>query len=144
MFQHSVFVALYLGKGWTVGAGVGIHSMLLVMKTHHLSCCNVCTRELFGAFNGSFDSWKFFFKKSAAQISSEHCTLFTFLSPLLLISHGLTHKNTIQSWRNMTADECEHSLPYKWKWLICHSPSRVAFLFSFNLFSSELKEEWTL
>ena len=61
-------------------------------------------------------------------------TPLTSLPPLLFISHKLTHKNTFQSWQNMTVDECEHFPPHKWKWLICHSPSWVAFLFYFYLF----------
>lgn len=70
-------------------------------------------------------------KKNAAKISSSPSHPLTSLlpPPLLFISHGLMHKNTFQSWRNMAAYECKYSPPHKWKWLICHSPSWVAFLF---------------
>lgn len=47
----------------------------------------------------------------------------SFLSPTLLcLSHTSSYsQNTLQSRRDMTADEYEHPQPHKWKWLICHS-----------------------
>lgn len=46
---------------------------------------------------------------------------FLFLSLLCLPHTGSYRQNTLQSRQDMAADECEHSQPHKWKWLICHS-----------------------
>lgn len=53
--------------------------------------------------------------------------LFSFLT-LLCSSHTSSYRQSaLQSRRDTTADECEHPQPHKWKWLICHSSSKVAF-----------------
>lgn len=56
---------------------------------------------------------------------------------LLSLSHKLVHTNTFQSRRDMTADQCEHSQPHKWKWLICHSSILGGISLSFT------QGEWT-
>lgn len=80
--------------------------------------------ETVGPFNGKFDGLK---NNTARRRKKNLILTLSFLSFVSYI-----HTNTFQSRRGMTADQCEHSQPHKWKWLICHSSILGGIFLSFT------------
>lgn len=140
-FNPTSRYTLPLPSGRAFGKGGWTATLFFWRRTCHVVRGSERTVTPAGWMATAWDPWMGnLMARRITQPKSHHShsrPLFSFFSLFSSLSRELMHTNTFQSRWDMTADQCEHSQPHKWKSLICHSSIRVAFLFL------SLRGEWT-